>query len=254
MNSENFIQMNKISHLHNGKTHIFCKTDFLIPDLEWINSFDEEVTLITGNSDYCITDEIAAKAPPNIKKWFCQNKMSSNPVLKSMPIGVENTVRCGRYGHGVILPHSIRVVNELASVEQREPTKLIYSNFSIQTNPSLRSEVMLVCKGQKHIDWCGKSLSHSEYLLRCLDYRMVVCPEGNGPDTIRFWETLYLNRVPIARLSKATEDFKDLPVVWLKDWGELRDKSLILSRYEECKDKSRELCNVNYWKNLITSK
>ena len=69
----NLIQINQFSHLHNGENIFFCKTDFLRGVLNFISSLNQNVILITGNSDYSITDDIAELAPSNVKYWYAQN-------------------------------------------------------------------------------------------------------------------------------------------------------------------------------------
>ena len=139
----------------------------------------------------------------------------------------------------------------LTSLSASTPSKLVYSNFNTNTNPMIRGFVRAVSEKANFITWESHGTDYNSYIQNCLKHLMVVCPEGNGPDTHRFWETLYMGRVPIARLTRATEDFKDLPVVWLNDWTELKDKSLILDKFDKAKSKSRDLCLNSYWMRLI---
>lgn len=62
-----FLQLNKFSELHDGKNIIFCKTDYIISEFNYIKNLKNDVILITGNSDYPITDDLANLAPKNIK-------------------------------------------------------------------------------------------------------------------------------------------------------------------------------------------
>lgn len=248
---DELIEINKLSKLHTGKSIIFSKTDFILQEFENIKQLDSEVVLITGNSDYCITDDLVKLAPQNIKVWFCQNKLTNNPKVKSIPIGIENTVECSREGQGYLWDHARLKPAALTNYTNRPPTSLIYANFNVTTNLALRSPIQTICQYTDFINWQSPNKTYSEFIDDCLNHKMIVCPEGNGPDTHRFWEVLYLNRVPIARLSKATEAFTSLPVVWVKDWAELTNKEVLLSKYEECKNNSRLLSNVSYWKDLI---
>lgn len=248
---EEIIEINKLSQLHNGSSIVFCKTDFILEEFKAIEQLESDVTLITGNSDYCITEELVALAPSNVKHWFCQNKMTADPRVKSIPIGLENTVECSRPGHGYVWGHASPKLEYLTSLSASTPSKLVYSNFNTNTNPMIRGFVRAVSEKANFITWESHGTDYNSYVQNCLKHLMVVCPEGNGPDTHRFWETLYMGRVPIARLTRATEDFKDLPVVWLNDWTELKDKSLILDKFDKAKSKSRDLCLNSYWMRLI---
>jgi hypothetical protein len=130
---------------------------------------------------------------------------------------------------------------------------LIYANFNKYTNLNVRQNVENICKNEKHITWDNPNKSYNTFITECLDHEMIVCPEGNGPDTHRFWETLYIGRVPIAKKNIATEDFIDLPVVWLDSWEELTDENFIIHKFRQTKSKNLNLCLMNYWENLIKS-
>ncbi len=62
----NYFQINKLSELHDGKNIIFCKTDFIQQEFQYINSLDNDVILITGNSDYAIDHHKFNDRPKNI--------------------------------------------------------------------------------------------------------------------------------------------------------------------------------------------
>jgi hypothetical protein len=81
---------------------------------------------------------------------------------------------------------------------------------------------------------------------------MTICPRGNAPaDSHRFWEVLYMDRVPIVKRNKGLESFLDLPVVCLDDWNELENVDLINEKYEKVKNNSREMLDMSYWENKI---
>ena len=64
---EEIVEINKLSQLHNGSGIVFCKTDFILEEFKSIERLGRDVTLITGNSDYCITEALVALAPSNVK-------------------------------------------------------------------------------------------------------------------------------------------------------------------------------------------
>jgi hypothetical protein len=81
---------------------------------------------------------------------------------------------------------------------------------------------------------------------------MAVCPRGNAPaDTHRFWEVLYMNRVPIIKLNQGNKYFTELPVIILDDWQQLKDKSFLDSEWERVKDNPKEMLDMLYWEKLI---
>jgi len=89
----NVIQHNKVAHLHNDKDIIFCKTDYLEVLFYNLRDCKDNVTLITGNSDYAITNEIVSKAPPCVKLWFGQAMNSNWDICRSIPLHPRRSTR-----------------------------------------------------------------------------------------------------------------------------------------------------------------
>ena len=73
-------------------------------------------------------------------------------------------------------------------------SKKIYFNFKINTNYEKR----IICYNSfKNKIPFMDFLEPYDNLLRLHDYEFCICPEGNGVDTHRLWECLYLKVVPI---------------------------------------------------------
>jgi hypothetical protein len=60
-----------------------------------------------------------------------------------------------------------------------------------------------------------------QFLRDIRNHTFVVCPRGNGVDTHRLWETLYMGSIPIVQRDIAHRDWEDLPIAWLDDWKEI---------------------------------
>jgi len=250
---EDLIQINNFSHLHNGTTIIFCKTDFILQEFSNIEALEHDVIFITGNSDYCITDDLVQKAPKNIKSWFCQNKLSEHPLLTALPLGVENTVPCFREGHGYVWPHALEkpeCLTHPASI----PIKEVYANFRIETNPPHRSAVKSIIDDPScnYISWKDSTLSYKEFVHDILNHKAVVCAQGNGlGDNHRIYETLYLGRVPLTFNKFQYEMLHHkYPVVLINDLEELKNKEEIMRRVMECKTNTKYL-KFKYWEEMI---
>ena len=251
------LQINKFAKLHNGKNIFFCKTDFLQPLLEKLQEHAEPSVLITGNSDYPITDEILHYKPDCIKRWFAQNAETENEIVTGIPLGIENHEDCVIEGHGKGWEHAREKVVYLTKQHIRPAIKNIYANFSLDTHPS-RKAVHEICQSQNTITTsvsCNhyeiNKRSYKQYVNDILDHRMVVCPRGNGVDCHRVWEVLYLDRVPIIKKEAAMSYFQDLPIVYLDSWEELNDMNLIAKKYNNVKNNSRKMLNFNSWKEVI---
>jgi hypothetical protein len=246
-----YIEINKLSHLHNGSSIFFCKTDYLLSEFENIKNQKDNVILITGNSDYPITDTIANAAPKNIKKWYAQNAISNNPIIEPLPIGLENKLPSVREGHGVGYLDRASLKEKLlekASSNNKEAKKFVYANFNINTNPIHRDSVKEMCQKASFIDWEEPNLSLDSFFDKISEYKMIVCPAGNGLDTHRLWEVLYCNRIPITfKMAnyKLYELYNKLPVIILENNKDLMNYKLIEEKYSECIDKQYDMSTLD---------
>jgi hypothetical protein len=251
------IQLNKFSNLHNGKTIIFCKTDYIIEEFENISKLDNDVILISANSDYAITDELVNLAPKNIKKWFAQNALSKNEILIPIPLGLENKTPSVRDGHGIGYFERVQEKETLLNnIKNKKPEKFIYSNFNIHTNFNQRINYKNVSINCEHIDWEENNLSLPEYFNKILEYKMILCPIGNGIDTHRLWEVLYSNRVPITVKVgdfKIYDLYRELPIIVLDNISDLLNHDLIKEKYYSTLNGNYNLnfLDYYYWNNKI---
>lgn len=249
-----YIQINKLSILHDNHKIFFCKTDYLFSEFENIKQKNNDTILISGNSDYPITDEIINLAPKNIKKWYAQNALSNNAILEPLPIGLENRFFASREGHGIGYPSRMETKeNILQNINTNKTSnKFIYANFNINTNINHRNKIKEICLATPFITWREPDLSLKDFYEEILDHKMVLCPAGNGIDTHRLWETLYSNRIPITfKIGnyKIYELYKELPIIILNNISELNNFDLIMSHYYKIINQSFDyrILNIDYW-------
>ena len=255
----NIVQHNKLALLHNSKDIFFCKTDYLQSLFEDLASYTTPVTLITGNSDYAITDDMVNMAPSCVKLWFGQAMNSDNLIATALPYGLENSehnILGERHGYGH--PGGIKKVEIAITPPKKTPTKLVYANFSIHTYKG-RDRVAQLCRDAPHITYdCGNfrtNDSYEEFVDNVLDHQMVVCPRGNAPaETHRFWEVLYMNRIPIIKLNKGNSSFVELPVIVLNDWNQLKDTVFLTEELKRVKNNPTRMLDMSYWADLILKK
>lgn len=253
----NVFQLNKLSKLHNGKTIFFTKTDYLDKDFLKISNLENEVILISGNSDFIIEKNWVNRIPHNIKAWFATNLTVEHPKAIPIPLGIENYEESKRPEHGIGYHRGLVKEKFIMDFVDRKPTEFIYSNFRWGTNTNSRTPVMNLSKSIEHITWEEPTLSHEAFLDRILDFEAVLCPQGNGlGDNHRIYETLYLNRIPIVfgpHMYKTLHH--KLPVVFLEHIHSLRDYNFIKEQIEIAKNKQwdKNLLDLDYWEKQILS-
>lgn len=256
-----FLQLNKLADLHNGRQVIFCKTDYLDAELKKIKKLKHQVVLVSGNGDVGIDARFVSNLPDNVLMWYCQNNLFYHDRLRAIPIGLENTVECKRRGHGMAWPHAVEKLELLTKAynnrNKRSPSKLLYANFNIQTNKQ-RIPIMNICKQSSFITWDEPKLSYSEFITRVIDHEAVICPAGNGVDTHRLYEILYCGVIPVTiktgDYALYTQLYNNLPIVVLNHINELQNEDKLKELIAAAKQKQAniQLLDCAYWLQKIT--
>jgi hypothetical protein len=260
-----FIEINKLSKLHDGNKIFFSKTDFILDTFKVIENIDHDVVLITGNSDYPIIDDIVNKCPPNVIKWFAQNNKTNSGKVIAIPIGLmnyEHSSRGEEHGLGWFEKSQVPFISEFIELSEKViPSKLVYANFTISTNSNHRSAIKNILDVVEHIDWVQPDNSlgyvkefYNPFYKKILEYECVLCPDGNGIDSHRFYETLYLNRIPITfNREYYYKLHHHFPCILITDIEMLKNKNYMEGEINRVKnmewDKSK-LTN-KFWENKI---
>lgn len=72
------------------------------------------------------------------------------------------------------------------------------------------------------------------------------CPEGNGFDTHRLWEPLYVGGVPIVRKNNYISPLiAELPVLQVRNWAELQDLGMLEQAWERMKQEAWNFSPLN---------
>jgi hypothetical protein len=90
------------------------------------------------------------------------------------------------------------------------------------------------------------------YLDDIYNHKFVLCPEGNGTDTHRIWECLYLNTIPIEKRNINNSFYEDLPICFVDDWEEITE-DFLNREYERITNTEYDMSKIDfkYWKQKI---
>ena len=198
-----------------NKQLIFCYTHVLknITDLiKTLEHIQNKFILIFHNSDGNFDDKhlILFEKLHLLQCIHTQNMNITHEKVFPLPIGLANT----QWKHGNTTIHQ-----EIYKMHI-EKSKEIYFNFSIKTNKEKRQKCYndILKKG---IIW-NNNMPYKKYLIELKKHKYAICPEGNGIDTHRFWECLYMNTIPICLKNSITKYYKKyFPIILLNDWQEL---------------------------------
>jgi hypothetical protein len=203
-------------------------------------AIDKKYILITHNAD----NNITFPPPDNVIRWFAQNVNIYHPRLGSIPIGIENDFWLKDKKGAMI-------------AKLREPKKfksMVYINHNIKTNPTERQKPYDVLTGKKWVtvNHGSNGQGFETYLDNIYNHPFVVCPEGNGIDTHRAWECLYMNTIPIQKRNINNQYYTDLPILFIDDWEEITQRFLYDSYMRITDSKwNTEKLTFEYWQNEI---
>lgn len=206
---------------------VFCYSHRIFTLSEKIIFFKNNFVLITHNSDQDIEKRHEIQKIldcPKLLKWYGQNVVYHNEKLHYLPIGMANSM----WIHGNLnIFENADFYNSLSA-----KNKKTYFQFNIGTNRSKRENCFNVFNGKLEF---LNSIPPTDNLWRLKDYEFCICPEGNGVDSHRLWECLYVKTVPIVINSPFIETLKKynskLPFVVLNSWEDYDESKLDYSKY-----------------------
>ena len=216
-----FLKANTISNNFDNGSKVFCYTHTLGSNelVSILRKFKNPFTLYCHNSDHSFEEKhtTLVDSIPNLKFIYTQNMNVIHPKIQFLPIGVANS----QWQHG-----NLDYWKQVLSQRPFQKTKDFYFNFNIRTNPKERQQCYDSLKNK--LTWI-KGTNYQSYLNALKDYKFCICPFGNGFDTHRVWECLYLEVVPIVIRGILNDRISEkLPIVILDSWDDFDGlKSLI---------------------------
>lgn len=236
----------------NNQDIIFVKTDYLNYFFEEVfPKLTDEIKLITHNSDYEIDNKYISLIKNSNITWFAQNLTIDTKefnMFKPIPIGLENRsyLKNGKLSH----------FKEKNLFKGEKLTK-IYCSFNFSTNNE-RIYIYNLIKDHNEIVF-SRFKDHKRFIHDLSKYQFNLCPEGNGIDTHRLWESLMLGVVPIVKKNNFIKNLSDhkIPMLVLDEWTDLL-KLTKQDLNEIYSSKKNEIENndylfIDYWEKYINN-
>ena len=223
-----------------------------------IEKITRPFVLVTHNGDESFPGDASALLDlPLLVHWFTQNCDRAHAKLTCVPIGLENRKwgpprEKGHHGSmpelmmgmlalfaprepaaGVVTRALVTRTMQQTTEQSVPPIEHTWAYFDRGTHAKVRDPLWtFILKAheaaQPHLLWIriagaggrGNVLAHELYRFM-LTLAALICPRGNGLDTHRVWESLYLGRTTIVASGTLDPLFKDLPVLILDDWRQI---------------------------------
>lgn len=212
--------------------------------------------LISHHSDVPATEELYEKFLKcgKFRYWFSQNfNFKETKRAFAIPIGMESTKLCYFSKYDIMMEEKKKNIT---------PSKLLYASFKTISNEEKRWDCINTFKNKSYLtNKVNKFPSlrklkiedYRKFVDEILAHQFVLCPEGNGIDTHRFWEVIYLGRYPVVLHNNVTDIFNDLPVLILNNWTEFESKYKKFLDETKNKTYNFEKLTPSYWINLFNS-
>jgi hypothetical protein len=226
---------------------IFVKLDRMEPFFREIHPrIPHRYILITHNGDDDAPGAFRSFLDdPKLIAWFTQNLVGdAHPKLHPIPIGIANRY----WGHG-----NAEMVQKAIDQKSDKKEHLLYFNLTIQNYYPERWEVFQRL-GRAPFCFRTHKKRFDQYLVDVSESQFVASPRGNGLDTHRLWEALYMGSYPIVKSSSLDPLYEGLPVLVVQDWAEVTE-SYLKEKYEEMRGRSYDFSKLSmeYWEKLIDS-
>lgn len=226
---------------------IYTHTMYAKQLFEILKEVKVKIILITHNSDMNV--DRSFEIPFCVKKWFTQNVNCEDYFIESIPIGLENS-RWFQKEHK-------KEKMKMLLLQEKDICNTLLVNFNTETNPKERVHAFNIFKDKVWATCkCSKNgFDFSSYIWNVYNHQFVLCPAGNGIDTHRTWEALYMKSIPIEKRTHNNFFYRHLPICFVDEWEEITPEFLKqeYKRIKSFKDWNLNMLDFAYWKIKILS-
>ena len=163
------------------------------------------------------------------------------------------------YNHQDLIPIPLGVtqlfsknllINNFSSIEKDLKINKLYINMQKNTNRTLRGNLKEYFSKFEWVEIDEPNLTLEDYLTKLRKYKFILCPQGNGIDTHRIWESLYAGSTPVVVKNQAHSNLKNLPIIFVDRFEDLTFEAL-QEEYEKIKNLNYKELDISFWKNKI---
>jgi hypothetical protein len=160
---------------------------------------------VVHNSDQAFDSrKLSALLPFALEIWAI-NTTVTHPLLTTIPLGFPDQA----------VPFTMTYTRP--NVER---TIEIYANFTVGTNTTKRNECLAAFAGDPRVV-TRTGLSKQDYYNDLCRSKYVLCPEGTGIDTHRFYEAVFCGATPVVLRNSLSDFYSRYPVKIIDKWSDL---------------------------------
>lgn len=219
-------------------------------DRQWLDQFEDEDLLelcaswpkvkfiiFTALEDTPLDEHILDKIPENVLAIHAANGVIFGGKIHPYPHGLERAMYEG-YTNQEILKEMMHSYVELE--------KLLF--VAHRTDTGNRASIGALFQDKA---WATVThLPYRQYLMEMKKHKFVLCPSGNGIESARNWETLYMRRVPVFKDHPyLREMFKDFPCLFVNEFEDVTEELLQANQhlFEQAQSMDMGKLDLDYW-------
>jgi hypothetical protein len=172
--------------------------------------------------------------PPNIKHWFLTNCMVDDPRCDPIPFGIFSN------------PNAI---NFIFNYPDTSKNRLLYINFQNYTRERYDIKRWFSTENWATVAW-EANIPFEQFVAEMAQHWFVAAPPGNGNDSYRVLEAIYLGCIPIIELNHNARAYDGLPIIMATDLRKLTPgyAQQVVQEYQGGTP-NYEKATLSYWRN-----
>lgn len=160
---------------------------------------------VIHNSDQSFDSKKLAALLPFALSIYAVNTTTTHPILRTIPLGFPDQA----------VPFTMTYTRPNV---QRDID--IYVNFTVGTNTAKRNECLDTFAGDPRVV-THTGLSKQEYYDDLCRSKYVLCPEGTGMDTHRFYEAVFCGATPVVLRNSLSDLYLQYQCKIIEKWSDL---------------------------------
>jgi hypothetical protein len=265
-----FITTDKYLKFAREEGHLYVKRDLLFRPGLWRGAIEvpphyrfsaRSRVVVTGHSDL-LTDEEDLRRFRRLNRskiLLGTNMLSTENISSSLPLGITNDCDDSPIHRVLGSTKHFSIAHEVSEFKEAYDSTM-YVNFTASNNEGQRSSLLKLLSDRPKTLVQSPEMNNKgriSYLTNLKAHCLVPCPEGNGIDTHRLWETLYMGGTPIVLKNPVINHLVDhLPVIQLNDWREILDEEFLHSEWLRIHstEMNPDRLSIDFWLQLIKEK
>ena len=237
------IKNNTIITLNNDINNAFYIISCNLSDFmyDFFRSLTSDFVIFFGTSDHSFILSKFSKllTLPKLKYIYAQNYTDViHDKIILLPIGLSDFRKKENYYNDDIVINASNKIN-----------KILISSHS----PTNRNRKLTIEKINSKNVVVSEKMDHKDFVINLSRYKYSLCLIGNGTDTHRFWESIWVNTIPIVLKTNYYIDelYKNAGGIVLNNIDEL---DLIFETEKKYTRTNTELMCQHYWDDQISNK